>query len=93
MILVLFVLLVVLSKVLKNPAFKGWSGEKAVSVVLRKLEKHGFRILNDIMLPAGEGTTQIDHVVVSRFGVFVIETKNYKGWIYTEGRRIGSGLR
>ncbi len=26
-------------------------------------------------------TTQIDHVVVSSFGVFVIETKNYKGWI------------
>ncbi len=26
--------------------------------------------------------TQLDHVVVSRFGVFVIETKNYRGWIF-----------
>jgi hypothetical protein len=29
-----------------------------------------------------DGTTQIDQIIVSRFGVFVIETKNYKGWIF-----------
>lgn len=23
----------------------------------------------------------IDHVVISKYGVFVIETKNYRGWI------------
>lgn len=34
------------------------------------------------MLPTQYGTTQIDHVVVSRYGVFVIETKNYRGNIY-----------
>ena len=34
------------------------------------------------MLPTTYGTTQIDHVVISRFGVFVIETKNYRGFIY-----------
>ena len=27
----------------------------------------------------GKGTTQIDHVVVSKYGVFAIETKNYRG--------------
>jgi hypothetical protein len=27
-------------------------------------------------------TTQIDHILLSPFGVFVIETKNYKGWIF-----------
>jgi len=31
----------------------------------------------------GEGqTTQIDHVLVSRFGIFVIENKDYSGWIF-----------
>ena len=25
---------------------------------------------------------QIDHVVVSIYGIFVIETKNYSGWIF-----------
>jgi hypothetical protein len=29
-----------------------------------------------------DGTTQVDHILVSRFGVFVIETKNYSGWIF-----------
>jgi hypothetical protein len=33
------------------------------------------------MLQIGSKTTQIDHVVVSNYGIFVIETKNYKGWI------------
>lgn len=32
--------------------------------------------------PPPNGTTQIDHVIVSRFGIFVIETKNMDGWIF-----------
>jgi restriction system protein len=31
---------------------------------------------------ASNGTTQIDHILVSPFGLFVIETKNIKGWIF-----------
>ena len=38
-------------------------------------------LLNSVTLPTEDGTTQIDHVLVSRFGVFVIETKHYGGWI------------
>ncbi|WP_341876933.1 NERD domain-containing protein [Defluviitalea saccharophila] len=37
--------------------------------------------MNNIMLHTGSRTTQIDHIVVSNYGIFVIETKNYKGWI------------
>ena len=33
------------------------------------------------MLKTSKGTSQIDHIVVSVYGIFVIETKNYKGWI------------
>lgn len=29
-----------------------------------------------------DGTTQVDHILVSRFGVFVIETKDYNGWMF-----------
>lgn len=44
---------------------------------------------HDVMLPTPDGTTQIDHVFVSRFGVFVVETKNMAGWIFgsERGRR------
>ena len=38
--------------------------------------------MNHITLRLGTGTTQIDHILLSRFGVFVIETKDYTGWIF-----------
>lgn len=28
------------------------------------------------------GTTQVDQIIVSRYGIFVIEIKTYRGWIY-----------
>ena len=41
-----------------------------------------YHLMNHVTLKLQHGTTQIDHVLVSRFGVFVIETKDYKGWIF-----------
>lgn len=41
-----------------------------------------YHLLNHITLRIEGGTTQIDHVLVSRFGVFVIETKDHSGWIF-----------
>ena len=38
-----------------------------------------YHLLNHVTLRLREGTTQIDHVLVSRFGIFVIETKDYRG--------------
>jgi Nuclease-related domain len=45
-----------------------------------------FHLLNHITLKLKDGTTQIDHILVSRFGVFVIETKDYKGWIFANAK-------
>ena len=65
------------------PGSKGMRGEAKVNSALRnRLDEHEYQVLTDLTLPSGTGTTQIDHVVVSRFGLFVIETKNMKGWIY-----------
>ena len=42
------------------------------------------------MLPADDGgTTQIDHILVSKYGIFVIETKNRKGWIFGGPQQLG----
>ncbi|MBI4936862.1 MAG: NERD domain-containing protein [Nitrosomonadales bacterium] len=41
-----------------------------------------YHLLNHVTLRLKDGITQIDHVLVSRFGIFVIETKDYKGWIF-----------
>jgi hypothetical protein len=62
---------------------KGELGEIRVSRALhRSLNSTDYRLFDDIILPIRDGTTQIDHIVVSRFGVFVIETKNMMGWIF-----------
>lgn len=66
----------------KSPWFKGKVGEFIVSLLLRGLDKAQYTVIHDVTLPTEDGTTQIDHVVVSRYGVFVIETKNMKGWIF-----------
>ncbi|MDE5574802.1 MAG: NERD domain-containing protein [Bacteroidales bacterium] len=66
-----------------NNVEKGIAGEKAVSEILSRLPQYEYRVFNNVLLnnPLG-GTTQIDHIVVSRFGVFVIETKNFRGKVY-----------
>ena len=67
---------------------KGKVGEMAVGIRLAAgLPKEEYTVLNDIYLPLAEGgTTQIDHVVVSPYGVFVVETKNLKGWIFGDAK-------
>ena len=65
-------------------SFKGIVGEIVINVAMwLKLDKDIYHRLNNITLPLADGgSTQIDHVIVSRYGIFVIETKNYKGWIF-----------
>lgn len=41
-----------------------------------------YHLLNHVTLPMRDCTTQVDHILVSRFGVFVIETKDYAGWVF-----------
>jgi len=64
--------------------FKGFIGETVINVAMwLKLDKSVYQRLNNVTLPlANGGSTQIDHIIVSVYGIFVIETKNYKGWIY-----------
>ena len=55
--------------------------------VKTRLRPPDYHLLNHITLRLKDGTTtQIDHILVSRFGVFVIETKDYKGWIFADAK-------
>lgn len=63
--------------------FKGWVGEVQTSLGQHFfLDPKVYVSINNITLSGSNGTTQIDHVIVSRFGIFVVETKNMEGWIY-----------
>ena len=46
-----------------------------------------YHLMNHITLQLEDGTTQVDHILVSRFGVFVIENKDYKGWIFANAKQ------
>lgn len=64
-------------------AIKGWFGEAIVTVAKKiALDGEVYRDLNNVTIPTSNGTTQIDHIIVSRYGIFVIETKNMEGWIF-----------
>ena len=39
-------------------------------------------LIDDVLLPSGSGTTQIDHILVSPSAVFLIETKEMGGWVF-----------
>jgi hypothetical protein len=67
-----------------GPHIAGALGEKFVSDKLLGLDPTKYAVLNDLLLPSTGSltTTQIDHVVVSNFGIFVLETKSFTGWIF-----------
>ena len=60
-------------------------GEKRVSSFLEDLDCEDYRVYNDLLVRNGKYTTQIDHIVISRYGVFVLETKNVHGKVYGGG--------
>jgi restriction system protein len=80
--------LIILLAFLKSPFMKGILGEFMVNLAARLfLDKKIYTLFKNVTLPTEDGTTQIDHVVVSRYGVFVIETKNMKGWIFGDPKQ------
>ncbi|QPC47634.1 NERD domain-containing protein [Mangrovibacillus cuniculi] len=67
---------------LRYSVIKGAIGEWYVNKTLSKLGTN-YKIYHDLYVPNGVGgTTQVDHVVTSPYGIFVIETKHYQGWIF-----------
>ena len=68
--------------------FKGWRGERAVQNTIRKqLNPLVYVDLHNVTLPTADGSTQIDHLIFSPYGLFVLETKNYQGWIFGSERQ------
>ncbi|MCR4880254.1 MAG: NERD domain-containing protein [Bacilli bacterium] len=63
----------------------GESGENTIANILNNLKEDDEVVINDFLVSRNkEGThsIQIDHIFISHRGIFVIETKDYKGKIY-----------
>lgn len=75
--------IVIVIGIFKSPWSKGYLGELLVRLLARfMLDKDTYHRVHNVTLPTPDGTTQIDHIFVSRFGIFVLETKNMQGWIF-----------
>lgn len=62
---------------------KGYLGEKRAALSLWfSLSKKKYITYHNLIIPSSNGTAQIDHLIVSEFGLFIVETKNKKGWIF-----------
>lgn len=82
-VLVTLIVFFFLKLYFNSPTVIGAQGERRVSSTLkRRLPEKDYIILDDLTLPTTRGTTQIDHVVLSQHGIFVVETKNMSGWIF-----------
>ena len=63
---------------------KGDLGEYKIDIQLSQLSKD-YMYLSDLLIKnpkSSTGYSQIDHIIITPYGLFVIETKNYQGTIY-----------
>ncbi len=64
-----------------NAKILGWFGEHWTKKELKKLPNNTYKIINNIWLKVNDKIYQIDHIVVSPYGIFSVETKQYNGFI------------
>lgn len=59
-------------------------GEQEIAHILAEgLSYKDYFIFNNLTIPSDHNeSSQIDHLVASKFGIFVIESKDYRGWIF-----------
>ncbi len=74
--------LILLLAYLGSPRFKGNMGQARVGRMLPTLlERNRYTVMNKVIIPSNGGTVEIDHVVISKFGIFVIKSVFVRGWI------------
>jgi hypothetical protein len=56
---------------------RGAAGERRTARLLNPLERHGWAVLHDLAIPASQAN--LDHLVIGPGGVFVIDSKQYRG--------------
>ena len=66
-----------------RPHIKGAIGELKTQLSQKFfLNSKIYTSYNNLIIYDEYGSTQIDHIIVSKFGIFVVETKDWSHWIY-----------
>ncbi len=67
----------------KKPSTKGKVGEFVTNSVIKiSFDKDKYHLVKDLTFKTHHSSTQVDEVIISQYGIFVIETKNWNGWIF-----------
>lgn len=76
-------LIFILWLLIPSRIYRGWLGEaKTTFKMWLTLDSKIYHKFHNVIIPSKNGTAQIDHLLVSPFGIFIVETKNIKGWIF-----------
>jgi hypothetical protein len=62
---------------------RGAAGERRTARLLAPLERHGWVVLHDLAVPGSRAN--VDHLVIGPGGVFVIDSKHYRGRLQLDG--------
>jgi hypothetical protein len=78
-----------------SPATLAWrhgaQGERRTARLLAPLERRGYQVFHDLAVPGS--AANVDHVVVGPTGVFVIDSKRYRGQLRYLGGQLWHGGR
>lgn len=85
LLIILPIVILLLLVVSRKPIRLGNRGELKVKRALGKNIQDEKYVINDLLIVYEGKSSQIDHVLITRTGIFVIETKNYSGRIYGIG--------
>jgi hypothetical protein len=61
---------------------RGAAGERRTARLLGQLERHGWAVLHDLAVPGSRAN--LDHLVIGPGGVFVIDSKHYRGRLHLD---------
>lgn len=82
-IAVIIIIAIIIGKKYYSPLLKGKKGEKSVAEILGGTISGKRYVINDLLFETGtDNSCEIDHIFINKYGVWVIETKNYADAIY-----------
>ncbi len=62
---------------------KGYFGELKGTITQNIfLDSKTYKTFNNITLESTNGSTQIDHIIISKYGIFIVEDKNINGFVF-----------
>jgi hypothetical protein len=68
---------------------RGAQGERRTARLLASLERHGYQVFHDLAIPGS--AANVDHLVIGPTGVFVIDSKGYRGHLHYSAGRLWHG--